>query len=87
VRKIAWQGLLAGVVCAAIFIAAVGTGISWKRLHYEEGPSLKVSKEDEQLLDAVMYAFTGIEDNRRASASSRPTCAELSTYSAAAGGS
>ena len=66
-RKIAWQGLLAGVVCTAIFIAAVGTGIWWKRLHYEEGPSPKVSKEDEQLFDAVMYAFTGIEDNTKGS--------------------
>jgi hypothetical protein len=27
-------------------------------------PSPKLSKEDEQLFDAVMYAFTGIEDIR-----------------------
>jgi hypothetical protein len=41
-RKITWQGLLAGVT--VIFIAAVGTAswIWWKRLHYEEGPSLKM---------------------------------------------
>lgn len=28
-------------------------------------PAPKLSKEDEQLFDAVMYAFTGIEDNTR----------------------